>query len=300
MAFEERRSRPDTVTPRADNLRDTKLASPFVPPALLSVTASPHVFCAKIAAQRANIDPRTQLFSEFAVTTDGGFVPHTLPTGTMFRSITDYKAIQDALPRIAFLGRSNVGKSSLLNALVKRKIAVTSKQPGRTQDVYFYAWQVNDILQGYLVDLPGYGFAVGPEKAVQDWQRRTQQFLLKGNLTRLYLLQDARVGPTSFDHTIQGWLEEACIPYTVVLTKLDGVRRPAEVIRQVNQVCMRYHHEVESQQEYFSQSPMVHITSSKTGAGLAELWSSLEADALAADAEYEDDNEGDELDDDEG
>ncbi|GAX24569.1 GTP-binding protein [Fistulifera solaris] len=190
----------------------------------------------------------------------------------------------DTTPRFAFLGRSNVGKSSLLNALMNQSLAVTSKQPGRTQKVHYYGWVASENthnsmerIHAYFVDLPGYGFAVGPDEAVEEWQRRTQQFLLRAPLTRLFLLQDARVGPQAFDQTVQGWLEEADIPFTIVLTKSDGARRMADIIKHVNQICMRYHHRQQID-DTLSQSPFVYVTSAKHGTGLDELWTSIESE----------------------
>jgi GTP-binding protein len=267
---------------KAPNPRKTKPVTDdqgnlIIPPALLLPTSSPHVFVAKIAAESYGFDPdsftivihRHRQFKRMEPAEFGG-QQHPSP--------------EDTTPRFAFLGRSNVGKSSLLNALMKQSLAVTSKQPGRTQKVHYYGWVASENthnsmerLHAYFVDLPGYGYAVGPDDAVQEWQRRTQQFLLRAPLTRLFLLQDARVGPQAFDQTVQGWLEEANIPFTIVLTKSDGARRMADIIKHVNQICMRYHHRQQID-DTLSQSPLVHVTSAKLGTGLDELWSAIESE----------------------
>lgn len=189
-----------------------------------------------------------------------------------------------ALPEVAFLGRSNVGKSSLLNALTGRNLQRVGKQPGRTQHPHYLECcsgrGSSDSVLGYLMDLPGYGYAVGPEGAVDAWQRRTQQVLLRrrdvGALRRVYLLLDARHGATALDLSVMSWLEEGEFRFTAVMTKSDATTPPF-VVKHANQICMRYHHEASAARDTASVmiSPFVHVTSAKNKAGLAELWSSV-------------------------
>jgi GTP-binding protein len=126
------------------------------------------------------------------------------------------------LPEIAFAGRSNVGKSSLLNALTNRKsLARTSAMPGRTRQVNFFD------LGGRLglVDLPGYGYARAPKQVVREWTELIE-FYLRGrsSLRRAVVLIDARVGPKPNDFDALDLLDQAAVPTQVVLTKVDKVR----------------------------------------------------------------------------
>jgi len=247
-------------------------SSTMIPPAMLLPTGSRNVFVAKEA-----IDP-SEAQEMFASLEQKHTTKHQF-TALEPHDFAGNLHPDDSLPRIAFLGRSNVGKSSLLNALMKEKLAVTSKTPGRTRKVHYYG--LGMPFKAYFVDLPGYGYAVGSDDNVQDWQRRTQQFLLRDTPPRrLFLLQDARVGIQEFDMTVKGWLEEAQIPYTVVLTKVDGARRQADVIRHVNEVCLRFQQQLHSE-SYVYQSPVVHVTSARLDIGLAELWESLEVELLS-------------------
>jgi GTP-binding protein len=189
---------------------------------------------------------------------------------------------------VAFLGRSNVGKSSLINKLMGQNLARTSKQPGRTQQAHYFGLvdsRYGDNPEhhpvGFLVDLPGYGFAIGPQKAVSDWQAKTQTLLLQrsrtNHLKRLFLLVDARHGCTDFDTSIMSWLDEACIPYSVVLTKSDAVSDAVKV-KWVNMICARFAHAMQAGEAYgpFSMAPLVHVTSAKAGTGIGELLSSID------------------------
>ena len=127
------------------------------------------------------------------------------------------------LPEIAFAGRSNVGKSSLLNAVLNRRdLARTSNTPGRTQQLNFF--NLADHL--HLVDLPGYGYAKVSKKERNDWQRTLKDYL-KGrvNLRRAYILVDGRHGMKDTDGEMMTMLDDAAVSYTVVLTKIDKVKR---------------------------------------------------------------------------
>lgn len=126
------------------------------------------------------------------------------------------------LPEVAFWGRSNVGKSSLINALTNRKqLARASGDPGRTRELNFF--NLADAI--HLVDLPGYGFAKAPKKTAEVWTRLTEAFL-KGrpNLKRVYVLIDARHGLKPADRLMMDGLDEAAVSYQIVLTKADKLK----------------------------------------------------------------------------
>jgi GTP-binding protein len=127
-------------------------------------------------------------------------------------------------PEIAFAGRSNVGKSSLLNALTgRRAIARTSVTPGRTQELNFFEVGEPTLLR--LVDMPGYGFAKAPIKVVEQWRRLVRDFL-RGRqvLKRTLVLIDARHGVKPVDIEMMKMLDEAAVGYRLVLTKADKVK----------------------------------------------------------------------------
>jgi GTP-binding protein len=130
---------------------------------------------------------------------------------------------EESLPEVAFLGRSNVGKSSLLNCLVeKRNLASTSRTPGRTQTINFY--RVEQKL--YLVDLPGYGYAKVPAELARSWKRLAEEYLLKRKtLALLVLILDARRGWMESDLALREWLRFHGKPYLVVATKIDKLNQ---------------------------------------------------------------------------
>ena len=129
----------------------------------------------------------------------------------------------DGLPEVAFLGRSNVGKSSLLNALCgQKRLAFTSSTPGRTQTINFY--RVDDKF--YFVDLPGYGYARAPKEQSRKWKDLIEEYLLRrGNLRLSCLILDTRRGWMETDLRLKQWLEYHGRPYLVIATKTDKVNQ---------------------------------------------------------------------------
>jgi GTP-binding protein len=130
---------------------------------------------------------------------------------------------RDQRPEIAFCGRSNVGKSSLLNTLTNiHGLARTSSSPGRTQTINFFL--INDRM--YFVDLPGYGFAKVPKAVKENWGAMTEGYLRGREQLRLALmLVDSRMPPTDSDVVMKDWLDYYQIPSTIILTKTDKISR---------------------------------------------------------------------------
>ncbi len=175
------------------------------------------------------------------------------------------------VPEIAFCGRSNVGKSSLLNALTGRNsLARTSITPGRTQELNFF--DVGDPLAMRLVDMPGYGFAKAPPAVVEKWQRLVRDFL-RGRvvLKRTLLLIDARHGPKPVDIEMMQMLDGAAMGYRIALTKADKIKAGdlAEVIAATETEARKHP----------AAYPVVHVTSAETKLGIAELRGAVLADA---------------------
>ncbi|CUS46389.1 MAG: ribosome biogenesis GTP-binding protein YihA/YsxC [Pseudomonadota bacterium] len=167
------------------------------------------------------------------------------------------------VPEIAFAGRSNVGKSSLLNALTGRNaLARTSNTPGRTQELNFF--DVGDPLAFRLVDMPGYGFAKAPKDVVKKWRFLVNDFLRgRQELKRALVLIDARHGIKDVDREILEMLDKAAVSYRIVLTKADKIK-PSELA----EVTAKTAEEVRKRP---AAHPDILETSSETGLGIPEL-----------------------------
>ena len=172
----------------------------------------------------------------------------------------------DGLPppdraEVCFAGRSNVGKSTLINALTgRRALARASNTPGRTQEINFFTVGATH----YLVDLPGYGFANAPRPVVDKWQRLLKAYLRgRASLRRAFVLIDARHGAKPVDEEIMALLDGAAVPFMAVLTKADKLK-PAERDRNLGQVrdVLRRHP---------ATYPEMLLTSSETGLGIPTL-----------------------------
>ena len=133
------------------------------------------------------------------------------------------------LPEIAFVGRSNVGKSSLINTLLNRKgLVKTSSTPGKTQTINFF--QVNDQL--VFADLPGYGFAKVPARVQKTWQKMIEDYLLNREVLKsVIFIIDVRRNPTKVDLEMRNWLEESGIDYALAATKTDKVSKKERKIQ---------------------------------------------------------------------
>lgn len=176
------------------------------------------------------------------------------------------------VPEIAFAGRSNVGKSSLLNALTGRKsIARTSVTPGRTQELNYF--EVGEPTRLRLVDMPGYGFAKAPPKVVEQWRRLVRDYL-RGRvvLKRTLLLIDSRHGVKPVDADMMQMLDEAGVGYRVVLTKADKIK--ASELEAVTAET------IAAARKRTAAFPEVIVTSSEKKMGIAELRAAVLQDSL--------------------
>ncbi|MCP5372166.1 MAG: YihA family ribosome biogenesis GTP-binding protein [Hyphomicrobiales bacterium] len=176
----------------------------------------------------------------------------------------------DDLPEVAFAGRSNVGKSSLINALTGRKaLARTSNTPGRTQQINFF-----DLGRRLMVaDLPGYGFAQAPKPLVERWTRLVNTYLKgRASLRRVCLLVDARHGLKKVDREVMEMLDGAAVSYQIVLTKADKIGAAALAGLVAATAAEAAGH--------VAAHPEIMATSARDGIGVAELRAALAALAL--------------------
>ena len=157
------------------------------------------------------------------------------------------------LPEFAFAGRSNVGKSSLINAVTQtRGLARASNTPGRTQELNFF--DASGVF--YIVDLPGYGYASAPEKMVQAWTRLIHDYLRgRVQLKRVFLLIDSRHGIKEVDVKIMKMLDSAAVSYQIILTKIDKISK---------QACEKVLSEtIETAKKHVAAYPEILVTSSE-------------------------------------
>lgn len=166
-----------------------------------------------------------------------------------------------ARDEVAFAGRSNVGKSSLVNALTGRKtLARTSQTPGRTRQLIFF--NLADRLD--LVDLPGYGYASAPKTDIEAWSKLTRKFLVgRQTLQRVMVLVDSRRGIGKADKLIMDMLDDSAVSWALVLTKVDKLKAP--------DVAKVYAQAQAETKKHVAAFPHVFLTSSHDGRGVAEL-----------------------------
>ena len=168
------------------------------------------------------------------------------------------------LPEVAFAGKSNVGKSSLINALMNRKsYARTSSQPGKTQTINFY--NINDAM--YLVDLPGYGYANASPAVKAKWGKMIEKYLRQSaNLKQVFLLVDIRHDPSENDKMMYNWIVDNGFRPVIIATKLDKLKR-SQIAKHVKAVRAGLG---------LKEDDILIPFSSQTKQGLDELWNTIE------------------------
>ena len=166
------------------------------------------------------------------------------------------------IPEVAFLGRSNVGKSSLLNAITKRaKLAHTSKTPGRTQELNFFSFGEEKPMLT-IVDMPGYGFAKASKSKIAEWTELSKFYLSnRSNLRRVFLLIDSRHDIKVSDEEIMSMLDNCAVSYQIVLTKIDKIKDRKKKILEIQ----------DSIKKYIAVHPEILSTSSHKDMGLGDL-----------------------------
>ena len=200
-----------------------------------------------------SLDAGRRLFAAECGFTNGSTKLETIPAAT--------------LPEVAFAGRSNVGKSSLINGLTGRNtLARTSNTPGRTQQLNFF-----DLGQRLvLVDMPGYGYAKAPKTQIAAWNGLVNDFLRgRSTLRRVCVLIDARHGLKDVDEPIMKMLDGSAVSYQIVLTKADKVR-PNELAARMREISAVL-------ATHTAAHPIIHATSSEDGTGIPVLRAALAA-----------------------
>jgi GTP-binding protein len=187
---------------------------------------------------------------------------------TFLKSAPKLEFLPDpTVPEIAFAGRSNVGKSSLINALVNRNnLARASNTPGRTQELNFF--DVGEPALFRIVDMPGYGYAKAPVKTVQQWRYLINDYLRgRAVLKRVFVLIDSRHGIKEVDHDIMKMLDAAAISYRIVLTKTDKIKATErEAVETDTMIKLRKH---------VAAYPELSVTSAEKRGGIDELRSAV-------------------------
>ncbi len=183
---------------------------------------------------------------------------------TFLKSAPKLEFLPDAdVPEIAFAGRSNVGKSSLINALVNRhNMARASNTPGRTQELNFF--DVGDPAIFRIVDMPGYGYAKAPIATVKKWRHLINDYLRgRAVLKRVFLLIDSRHGIKQVDHEIMAMLDAAAISYRIVLTKTDKIKATERAAVEADTA--------EKLRKHVAAFPQLSVTSAEKRGGIDDL-----------------------------
>lgn len=191
-----------------------------------------------------------------------------IKSANYLQSSTDIaKLPKSDMPEYAFIGRSNVGKSSLINKLVQRKeLAKTSSMPGKTITINHFI--IND--EWYLVDLPGYGFAKRSKTDREMWKKMLSDYMTKRkNLVNTFVLVDSRIEPQKLDLDFMAFMGENGLPFSIVFTKADklGKNKLAENIRLYKEELLKEWEEL----------PPVFVTSAETGLGRDEILDAVES-----------------------
>jgi GTP-binding protein len=205
-----------------------------------------------------------------AAAEEAGRLLFAAPAGFIAGATSEAILPDATLPEIAFAGRSNVGKSSLINALTGQSaLARVSRSPGRTRQINFF--DLGGRLT--LVDLPGYGYAEAPKSEIARWTGLIERYLKgRANLMRVLLLLDARFGLKETDRPVLKLLDEAAVSYQAVLTKTDQLK-PAELTAKLPLLAAAL-------AKHAAAHPVIHLTSAREGIGIAALRAALAALAV--------------------